>query len=195
VIVSVAAGTCFALFLVLGYFVSRRPLGVLDARAVYFRSQAIPLALIFTKSGRSTALWIGYVIAIAVYAMARLPLWIPLLMTGSQIASQVVVELFKRFYGRVRPDYWLIGIEAGLSYPSGHAVTAVVSFIGWSVVIALSALPVQVKYPLAALFVLWAVGIVWSRLALGAHYLSDVAGGALFGTAWLCTVLAVLRYH
>lgn len=191
----VIAFTCFALFLVLGYFVSRRPLGVLDARAVFFRSQAIPLALVFTKSGRSTALWIGYVISIGVYAIARLPLWIPLLMTGSQIASQVVVEMFKRVYGRMRPDYWLVGLEAGLSYPSGHAVTAVVSFIGWSIVIGLSALPDPVKYPLVALFVLWALGIIWSRLALGAHYLSDVAGGALFGTGWLCTLLAVLRYH
>ncbi len=194
-ILGVVAFTCFALFVVLGYFVSRRPLGALDARAVYFRSQATPLALIFTKSGRSTALWIGYVIAIAVYAIARLPLWIPLLMTGSQIASQVVVEMFKRVYGRMRPDYWLVGLEAGLSYPSGHAVTAIVSFMGWSIVIALSALPDPVKYPVVALFVFWALGIIWSRLALGAHYLSDVAGGALFGTGWLCTLLAVLRYH
>ncbi len=194
-IAQIVAVTCFALFLLMGFIVSRRPLGVLDARAVYFRSQAVPLALMFTRSGRSKALWIGYAIAVVVFALARLPLWIVVVLAGSQIASQIAVESFKRLYRRIRPDYWLVGLEAGLSYPSGHAATAIVSFVGWAIVIASSSLTAYVKYPLAGLFVLWAIGIMWSRLSLGAHYFSDVAGGALFGTAWLCAVLAVLRYH
>lgn len=175
-IFDVAAVTCFTLFLVLGFTVSRRPLGVLDARAVYFRSQDVPVALIFTKSGRSRALLIGYLTAFAVFAIARLPIWIPLILAASQVGSQIVVESFKRYYRRIGPDYWLVGLEAGNSYLSGDAATAVVSFVGWAIV-------------------LWALGIMWSRLALGTHYFIDVAGSALFGSAWLCAVLAFLRYH
>jgi membrane-associated phospholipid phosphatase len=30
------------------------------------------------------------------------------------------------------------------------------------------------------------LGIGWSRIALGAHHLTDVLGGYSFGAAWLC---------
>jgi undecaprenyl-diphosphatase len=189
---SVAAIILFSIVLVLGVLVSRRPLGAIDARAVYFRAQATPLAILFTKSGRSKALTIGYVIAVVVYELAHLPVWIPIVLACSQVLSQIVVESFKLLFSRVRPDYWLVGLEAGHSYPSGHATTAVVSFAGWALVIATSAVPVYAKYVLVALFLVWAIGIGWSRLALGAHYFSDVAGGALFGSAWLCALVALV---
>ncbi len=182
----------FAAFLALGWAVSRRPLRSLDARAVYFRSQGTALALLLTKTGRSKALIAGYVAAIAIYAAGHLPLWIPLVLAASQFVSQIIVESFKLLFRRVRPDYWLIGLDAGHSYPSGHAATAVVSFLGWAVVAASSGLPGELKWPVAIALALWAVGVDWSRLALGAHYLSDVAGGTLFGGAWLCALIAVL---
>lgn len=86
-----------------------------------------------------------------------------------------------------------MGQEVGKSYPSGHATTAIVSLGGWAVVVASSGLPIQAKYELIALFALWAAGIDWSRLALGANYLTDVAGGTLFGSAWLCVLFAVVQ--
>ncbi len=184
--------TAFGLFAILGLVVCRRPLGSLDARAVYFRSQATGAALLFTKSGRSKALTIGYILALIVFAAARLPLWIPAVLAASQFISQMIVEAFKALYKRMRPDYWLVGQDAGHSYPSGHAATAVVSFVGWAIVIAQSALPPPAKYPLTAVFVLWAIAILWSRLALGAHYFTDVIGGMLFGSAWLCAMIAAL---
>jgi undecaprenyl-diphosphatase len=185
---SIAACAFFAIFLVLGLRVSRRPLGALDALAAHLRGQMTPAALVFTISGRSIALIVMYAIAFIVFALTRLPFWIPVFLAGSQIVSQIVVELFKALYARVRPDYWLVGLEAGHSYPSGHACTAVVSFAGWALAIAIAQLPAPVKSVLVAAFLFWALGIVWSRLALGAHYLSDVAGGVLFGCAWLCAL-------
>lgn len=188
-----AAAALFVAFILLGLAVARRPLGIWDARAVLFRAQATQLALLFTRSGRSKALTAGYIAAIAVFAAAHLPVWIPLVLAASQLVSQIVVEAFKMLYKRTRPDYWLVGLEAGHSYPSGHAATAVITFGGWASVIALSSLPEALKYALAASFALWATGIVWSRLALGAHYFSDVTGGILFGSAWLCALAVVVR--
>lgn len=173
------------LFVWLGMHVSRRPLSRLDAEAVYFRAQLTPVALFFTLTGRAPALLASCMIAIAVYSFLHLPLWIPLLITISQLVSQMLVESCKLVFRRMRPDYWLVGREAGHSYPSGHATTAVVFFIGWAVVIAFTALPGSEKSILMGVFTVWALGIMWSRLALGAHYFSDVCGGALFGTAWL----------
>jgi undecaprenyl-diphosphatase len=187
-----AAAVLLVLFVLLGAAVSRGPLGAWDARAVHFRAQATPLALIFTKSGRSKALTIGYIVAVAVYAVAHLAVWVPLLLAASQMISQLVVEGCKALYKRTRPDYWLVGLDAGHSYPSGHAATAVITFLGWAAVAAYSGLPAVPKNVLIAMLALWATGIVWSRLALGAHYLSDVAGGALFGAAWLCLLASLV---
>lgn len=186
-----AAMLLFACFVALGLRVAKRPLSRLDAQAVYFRGQLTPLALIFTLSGRSRALIAACIVSIAVFAVWHLPLYVPLLMTASQLVSQMAVELAKLLYRRMRPDYWLVGLEAGHSYPSGHATTAVVFFTGWAVIAAMSALEPGVKSAVVAILGLWALGIAWSRLALGAHYLTDVTGGALFGAAWLCALFSI----
>jgi undecaprenyl-diphosphatase len=186
---AIAALGLAAIFVALGLYVAHRPLTRLDAEAVYFRGQFTPLAVIFTISGRSPALTASCIIAIAVYVFLHLPIVIPLAITGMQLVSQMVVEYCKTLFTRMRPDYWLVGLEAGHSYPSGHSTTAIVFFTGWSVVVALSALPGEIKSALIALFTVWALGIMWSRLALGAHYFSDVFGGAVFGAGWLCAAI------
>jgi membrane-associated phospholipid phosphatase len=188
------AGVCFAAFSLLGMRVAAAPLGALDAKSVYFRGQATQLALVFTKSGRSKGVTAACAIALVLFFLARWPLWIPLTMILSQILSQTIVELVKARFRRTRPDYWLVGLEAGHSYPSGHATTAVVFFIGWALVAIFSSMPLAVKAPLTLLLVLWAIGVSWSRLALGAHYLSDVAGGTIFGAGWLCALAAIVQH-
>lgn len=190
----IAVAGLLALFVVLGWYVSKRPLTRLDAEAVYFRGQLTPLALAFTISGRAPAITASCVIAIATYSVFRLSIGIAVIMTLSQLLSQVLVEYVKPLFDRVRPDYWLVGRDAGHSYPSGHSTTAVVFFIGWAVVIAYCALPGGIKTAGIVLLTIWAAGIMWSRLALGAHYLSDVCGGALFGAAWLCAAFTVTSH-
>lgn len=190
----VIAAALFAVFVMLGLHVSKRPLTRLDAEAVYFRGQLTPLALVFTISGRSPAMTASCMIAIAAYSVLRLPIGIAVIMALLQLLSQTLVELMKTLFRRMRPDYWLVGREAGHSYPSGHSTTAVVFFIGWAVVIAFGTLPGNVKTAGMALLTVWAVGVMWSRLALGAHYLSDVCGGALFGAAWLCAAFTIFAH-
>jgi len=190
----IAAAVLWALFAAIGLVVAKRPLTRLDAQAIFFRAQLTPLALVFTLSGRSPALTVACVVSILVYALLHLPIGIPLVITGSQLVTQIIVEYCKTVFKRMRPDYWLVGLEAGHSYPSGHATTAVVFFIGWAIVVAMGTLPGDVKTALIAVFTLWALGIVWSRLALGAHYLTDVTGGVLFGGAWICALFTALSH-
>ena len=188
-----ASGVLFALFVALGIRVARRPLGAIDAFGASLRGRHLRLALVFTRSGRSRGVTMMCVLAVAVYAIARLPLAIPVVLIVSQIVSQTIVELIKMRYRRIRPEYWLDRLEAGHSYPSGHATTAAVFFCAWAAVAAGSALPLAAKIPVCAALVAWAGGVSWSRLALGAHYLSDVAGGTFFGFAWLCALAAGLQ--
>ncbi|HET9097717.1 MAG TPA: phosphatase PAP2 family protein [Candidatus Baltobacteraceae bacterium] len=190
----VIAVALFTVFVILGLGVSNRPLTRLDAEAVYFRGQLTRLALLFTLSGRSPAMTASCVVAIGAYSVLRLPIGIAVLMALSQLLSQILVEYMKPLFRRMRPDYWLVGLEAGHSYPSGHSTTAVVFFIGWAIVLALGTLAPDVKTAGMALLTVWALGVMWSRLALGAHYLSDVAGGALFGAAWLCAAFTIFSH-
>ncbi|HEX5275235.1 MAG TPA: phosphatase PAP2 family protein [Candidatus Rubrimentiphilum sp.] len=184
----IAAAVLFVAFVALGEFVTRKPALRVDSTAL-FHAHATPLARFFTFSGRWIFLTSGFVIATLLFAQMHRGVIIPALLLISQMVTQSLAELFKAHYRRVRPEYWVVGLDMGKSYPSGHAVTAIVYFCGWAYVVAFSALAPDLRYALAGVLVAWAVCVDWSRLALGAHYLTDIAGGTLLGSAWLCALL------
>ena len=182
----------FIAFLFLGTFVSTRPLTRIDIDGRKVRGTFPALALLFTRSGRALPLLaIGILATLAFYFLKK-PLWIPLGISASQLLSQGFVELLKRRFLRERPDDWLARHERGLSYPSGHATTAIVFFGGWLLALADVPMPPWLRFAAGAALAAWMIGIGWSRMALGAHYLTDVLGGILFGSAWMCAILAML---
>ncbi len=106
-------------------------------------------------------------------------------------ASGILVNIIKIIFGRARPillregghfgfEFFRLGYEYA-SFPSGHAAT----------VFAVAA-TLQLFYPrYAAFYYLLALLVGVSRIVLGAHYVSDVLVGALFGV--LCT-FALKKY-
>jgi undecaprenyl-diphosphatase len=111
---------------------------------------------------------------------------------GAQVVSQAVNALVKLVFHRARPGGELGIKETDLSFPSGHSVTAVVFFAGFAILAWHAPLPRPLAAVLCAALLACAAAIPWSRLALGAHYLTDVIGGLLLGAAFLCAALAVL---
>lgn len=187
-----ASAACFLAFLILGYSVSVNPYNATDDRITHlFRGRATPVALFFTWTGRALPLAGLAVAALAAFAIAHGRLWIPVAVGVSQVSSQGVVEFLKRVFRRKRPDVFFGGRELGLSYPSGHATTAIVFYGGWLALIARAGWPKSFEAAGVAVLGIWLVAIVWSRLALGAHYLTDIAGGILFGIAWLAALWAI----
>ena len=189
-----ASACSFGAFALLGMWVSRHPAGGIDGIGLHLRGSAIRLARAFTVSGRSIGVTCACSIAVVAFLVLHRALWIPFAMILSQIVSQSIVETAKLLYGRTRPDYWLVGLDAGHSYPSGHSATAVVFFGGWALVTIFSGMGEPLRETIVAVLVLWGIGIAWSRLALGAHYPSDVAGGLLFGCGWLCGIGGLLLH-
>ena len=106
-----------------------------------------------------------------------LPLWA--CFAGAEATSWSA----KFVFNRVRPQF-IEGITVGSpSFPSAHATVsvAVYGFVAVAVAAALPGRGGTVLLCAAALIAL----IMFSRLLLSVHYLSDVVGGALVGGAWV----------
>jgi undecaprenyl-diphosphatase len=182
-----------AAFFILAILVtSTHALNRLDAAGLVLRGQSTGLAAIFTLSGRALPLLGLGLLSVLLFFALRQPLWVPLAIFASQLVSQGAVELVKHIFSRARPDDWLVTHDLGFSFPSGHATTAIVFFGMWLLVVMVLPIDRPLKFALAGILLVWMIGIDWSRIALGAHYISDVLGGTLFGSAWTCALLALL---
>lgn len=105
----------------------------------------------------------------------------------STIGGSILNTIVKTVVDRPRPSYAdpaAVTFQKGKSFPSGHAMSSTIAY-GALLLIFLPMIPRRYRK--------WAVGgyiflealIGLSRLGLGVHYISDVAGGYLLGLAWL----------
>ncbi len=181
------AVVAFALFLVLGNAVDHAPdPGWLMQAEIAWVNQAASLAWLITWFGFFQVL-LPLAIALAIVAVA-VPAWrarFTFAILSLLIAWQGT-DRWQHFFARPRRPDWVIKHELSFSYPSSHATIAIAFYVVLAIFIARSALPGR-AWVVSAL-VLLAVAIMWSRLALGAHYLTDIAGGFLWG----CTIVATL---
>jgi undecaprenyl-diphosphatase len=102
-----------------------------------------------------------------------------------------VSDALKGYFRRPRPAWWYRDLETSYAYASGHAALSL-TFYGFAAyVIAGSALPLIVKRLAIAVCGVMVIGIGWSRLALGAHYPTDLIGGYLLAVAGLCVATSI----
>jgi len=190
----IAAGACFVCCAALGAYVRTRPPTALDLATAKLAGKGVRLAALFTLLGRWYALLAIGVLAAGVAHVAGVSLRVLLTIFASQISAQLAVSVIKRFVRRPRPSHWILHLEHDLSYPSGHSATSVAFFLPLAVT-ALHApgLSRPAADAVALIPAVCVVAIPWSRLALGAHYATDVIGGLLFGSGWLCATLAILH--
>ena len=92
--------------------------------------------------------------------------------------TRPTAEAPQGFYGPRYHGKWIIGKYQFASFPSGHtAVWAGLAGAAWSR-----------RRPLAAGFLVVAVIVAWSRMALNCHHLSDVTASMIWGLSvgpWL----------
>lgn len=130
---------------------------------------------------------IGVVLAIVAVAV---PAWRSRLTFAilSLLIAWRGTDAWQHFFARPRRPDWVIKHELSFSYPSSHATIAVAFYVALAIFVARSALPGRAW--LASTLALLAVAIMWSRLALGAHYLTDIVGGILWGSTIVATLAA-----
>jgi membrane-associated phospholipid phosphatase len=100
-------------------------------------------------------------------------------------------DLFQHVFARPRRLDWVVKHETSFSYPSSHSAIATGFYALWGLMLYLSELPSAVRNVAGLCLVLLAVAIGWARLALGAHYFTDLVGGSLLAVALVSAGLAL----
>lgn len=104
--------------------------------------------------------------------------------------ASVVNALLKLVFHRPRPELAFVHLDT-YSFPSGHAATSSATFTVMAYLLARGhrSTRARIWIGLGAAVAIALVG--FSRLYLGAHYLSDVLAGISFGVAWAAASLLV----
>lgn len=133
---------------------------------------------------------------LAIYLGWKFKSWRPFnLSVISLIALNAVVGLAKLEFGRTKPrlnvDLLYVG---GMSYPSGHASNAVLT---WGLI---AYLYIQYAQPRLEIVRAAAISVVvistivfWVSIFRNTHWVSDLLGGLAIGTALLMLIIAVDR--
>jgi len=187
----VIAILAYALFLVLGLYVSHRPPGDLDRSARELVGHGDLAAWILTWT--LYAYWLMPLCAVLIAIAIALPRWRA--RVAVTIATLVVTwgasDLFQRAFMRPRPLWWVVKHETASAYPSSHAALAVAFYGFWFLLLLRSELPRAVRAWGAAALGLLVAAVYWARLALGAHYPTDLGGGFLLGIVAVNVALAI----
>ncbi|ESQ75847.1 phosphatase PAP2 family protein [Asticcacaulis sp. AC402] len=164
------------------------PLLVIDSatfrRLQDMRSPVLdPIMVVITELG-DTWVVVAVTLAVAVWLVHQrhwrvLVFWLTAIGGGSLINSAIKLAMV-----RTRPgDLHYKGVSV-FSFPSGHSTTNAVLY-GFLLIILAREVPFVWHVPIVIVCVTLVALIAFSRLYLGAHWLSDVAGGLAFGSAWL----------
>ena len=186
----VVAVVAAALYVLLGNAVSHAPPRGVDLAGRALAGEAPRLALVFTASCWWPTLVVLAILAIAV--AVRFPGWRERVIFAlpTTLITWQVSDALKNVFRRPRPDYWSLIHEPSFAYASGHAMFAVLVYWLWAWFFWNSDLPQPVRTILTPLLLLWGCGVIWSRLALGAHFVTDLIGGMLLAVTALALASA-----
>ena len=171
--------------------------GIDHGAALWFHAHLTPsfvsVLKAITEFGSSE--WIAIVLSATVLFFVFKRWWASLLtMVIAVPGGMLLNEWVKLLVHRHRPfeDGWFVD-WSGYSFASGHTIGATLLYGQ----LALFLIPViksrrgRVLVLSASTFVVALVG--FSRIALGAHYFTDVLGGIFFGMMWLTLCLFIAR--
>ena len=191
---ALSAATALLLYIALGAYVSPRPPGSVDLAAESLVGHGLGLALVAYRSGLFPTY--ATLAALALLASIWLPRWRGRVAFGvvALLVAWRISDLFKSVFARPRPEHWVLVRESSGSYSSGHATLSLVVYGLWAYFIWRSGLPRPVRVAVSGMLVLWCLIVAWSRLAMGAHFPTDLAGGWLLGLVVLTALGAATGF-
>jgi membrane protein DedA with SNARE-associated domain len=177
--------------------VSRDPLVVADQTVFTFlqqlRTEPVDRLMVAITELGSVGVMMPLVVVVAIWLAVRRCWRTAGYWLATAIGAELMVQVLKRTLGRHRPLALYSGVEQ-YSFPSGHAtVSAVVlAFLAFLLTRGQSPRRRVAVGSTAAVFVAL---VGFSRLYLGAHWLSDVLGGFSFGLAAAALAAMIYTQH
>jgi len=115
-----------------------------------------------------------------------------LLLVGVMLGDFLIVAILKRLVHSARPLNGIIQ-ETGFSFPSGHAMAAVVLLGLLTYFIWQHFKSRNIKILSGVLFILVSLVVGFSRIYLNVHWLSDVVGAYALGIFWVTFSIVAFR--
>lgn len=168
--------------------------GARDGLHLFALDQPVFVAVMrFLSDSGSALAWQIVTVGVAVYLlfrrMWRLAAFAVVTIAGSSLLNTAVKALVHRDRPLVSQPFVN---EPGASFPSGHSQAAVVGY-GALLLLVLPALTHTWRRVAVAMAVVMVLGIGFSRVALAAHFISDVIAGFTLGAVWLGLMTSIFR--
>lgn len=108
----------------------------------------------------------------------------------------LLIPLLKNWFRQPRPDLFVsLAPETSFSFPSGHATISVCLYAYLAALTVMQDPRKPWRWAVAGLFGMTALGVIWSRLYLGVHWLTDVVAGSLVAFFWVSVSLGLKRLY
>ncbi len=194
-----AAGCLWIFGRLAGDIVSNDPLLSIDQMAATtlheLRTPALtPFFLVVTALGSIEAITLMSLVGAVIFGA-----WRRWLLFGTWViaagGSVVLILLLKALFARPRPFFEQpLLLEPYYSFPSGHAMEAVVLYgmLAYFAVLALRSWRARAAVVFGTSLLVLLIG--FSRMYLGVHYLSDVVAGFAAGGVWLSTCITAMEF-
>ncbi|MEP6696227.1 MAG: phosphatase PAP2 family protein [Pseudonocardiales bacterium] len=165
--------------------------GARDGLHSYVRQHAVLVTALKALSfSGSTLAWTVVFVPIALWLLWRRLYRLAAFVAITVVLSSLLNNAVKTLVHRTRPVFSdPVAHAGGASFPSGHAQAAMVGY-GVLTLVFLPALRGGWRRLAVVVAVLMVLGIGFSRVALGVHYVSDVLAGYVLGAAWLIAMTA-----
>lgn len=133
------------------------------------------------------------ILAVAIFLIKNKKLY-SLILFIAFLAGEISSFFTKNIFERQRPPFdGLLTDSWGFSFPSGHVLRSIIfyGFIAYFIARDLNSKFFKIiVYFLAAVLI---IGVGFSRIYLGVHWLSDVLAGYLFGLIWLIIGIIIME--
>ena len=146
-------------------------------------------AVIMALGGNVVMWWLATVTAAGMVLRRQLRLAVFLVVTG--FGALALAPLVKLAFGGLPWDRPVVTMP-GNTFPSGHAINAVV-FYGALLLVFLPVIPRRLRGLTVGLIVTLVIAIGFTQAALGVTYASDIVGGWVCGLAWLAVTTYAFR--
>ncbi|WHX51004.1 phosphatase PAP2 family protein [Paenibacillus woosongensis] len=187
-------------FGVIAFFAVRQPLNSFDLHVAAwvqsFESASLTRIMVFFSTLGSTKFTILITLSAMLILFFVLQHRMELLFLAAFLGgASLLNKLLKIIFQRERPFVHRLVEETGFSFPSGHAMAAFALYGALAFLLWRHIRPQWGRILLIVLSCFMVVMICISRIYLGVHYPSDIAGALLASGFWLSVMIGIAQWY